>query len=59
MAKINRDVQKVMAMPEVKKHLNDLGLDVAVTSTENYTSFIKQQSDQWASGIKTANIRAD
>jgi tripartite-type tricarboxylate transporter receptor subunit TctC len=57
--KINRDVQMVMMRPDVKKHFDTLSLDVSVTSTPDYTEFIKQQAEQWARVIKTANIKAD
>jgi len=32
---------------------------VSVTTTAEYTDFIKQQADIWAKVIKTANIKAD
>ena len=58
-ARINRDVQKAMTMPEVRKHFDGLSLDVSVTSTEDYTAYIKQQTELWAAVIRAANIRAD
>lgn len=58
-AKVNRDVHKVMTMPEVKKHFDGLSLDVSVTGTDEYTTYIKAQTDLWAGVIRKANIRAD
>lgn len=57
--KINRDVQMVMTKPEVRKRFDALSLDVSVSSTAEYTDFIKRQVEQWARVIKTANIKAD
>ena len=57
--KINRDVQAVMTKPEVRKRFDTQSLDVSVTTTAEYTDFIKQQSAMWAKVIKTANIKAD
>jgi tripartite-type tricarboxylate transporter receptor subunit TctC len=48
-----------MTTPEVRKHFDGLSLDVSVTSTEDYTAYIKQQAEQWAAVIRTANIHAE
>lgn len=58
-AKINRDVRKVMNAPDVKQRFDALSAEVSVTSTEEFTAYIKQQTELWAGVIRTANIRAD
>lgn len=58
-AKINRDVLTVMRMPDVKQRFDELSAEVSVTSTEEFTAYIKQQAELWAGVVRTANIRAD
>ena len=58
-AKINRDVVKVMQSPDVKKRFADLSAEVSTTTPEEFAAYIQQQTDLWGKVIRTANIRAD
>jgi len=58
-AKLQHDVATVMHRPEVTAYLNGLSLDVAVMSTADYTTFIKQQTELWRKVTRTANMHAD
>ncbi|MBI4189184.1 MAG: tripartite tricarboxylate transporter substrate binding protein [Betaproteobacteria bacterium] len=58
-AKLQRDVVRAMRLPEVKEHLDRLSMDVSVTTTDEYTAYIKRQIDMWAKVIRTANIRGN
>jgi tripartite-type tricarboxylate transporter receptor subunit TctC len=58
-AKINRDVVKVMQSPEVKKRFAELSAEVSTTTPEEFAAYIQQQTELWGKVIRTANIRAD
>ena len=56
-ARLNADTVKALADPDVKKKFADLGV-VAVSSTpEQFTKFIKAESDKYSKLIKDANIK--
>ena len=58
-AKINRDVVKVMQSPDVKKRFAELSAEVSTTTPEEFAAYIQQQTELWGKVIRTANIRAD
>jgi tripartite-type tricarboxylate transporter receptor subunit TctC len=58
-AKIQRDAAAAMQRPDVKEKLAASSIDVSVTTTDEFTSYIRRQTDMWAKVIRTANIRAD
>lgn len=54
--KLHEDIQRVMAMPEVRKALNDKGAEPGNLSPSDFSQFIKQEQEKWAKLIKDANI---
>jgi tripartite-type tricarboxylate transporter receptor subunit TctC len=58
-AKINRDVLKVMQTPDVKQRFEDLSAEVSTTTPEEFTAYIKQQTELWGKVIRAGNIRAE
>ena len=56
--KLHRATVKVLAMPDVHKKLEDLGLDVIGNSPAEFTAIIKSETPQWAKVIKEAGIKA-
>lgn len=58
-AKINRDVVKVLQMPDVKQRFDDLSAEVSPTTTEEFTAYIKQQTELWGKVIRAGGIRAE
>jgi tripartite-type tricarboxylate transporter receptor subunit TctC len=49
---------KVLAMPDVKKRLAELGLDLIGGSPAEFAAVIESETPQWAKIIKAAGIRA-
>jgi tripartite-type tricarboxylate transporter receptor subunit TctC len=49
---------KILAMPDVRKKLNDLGLDVIGGSPAELAAAIEREIPQWARVIKQAGIKA-
>ncbi len=56
--KLHRDTVKVLAMPDVRKKMQDLGLDVIGNSPAEFAAVIASETPQWATIIKAAGIRA-
>ena len=56
--KIYRDTVRILARPDVRKKLNDLGLDVIGGSPAELAAVIEREIPQWARVIKQAGIKA-
>lgn len=57
--RLNKDIIAVMTMPEVKEFLFKQGLDIAPSTPEEFTAYIKSETAKWAKVIKTAGIQAN
>ena len=57
--KIHRETLRVMAMPDVRKSLLDIGLDLIGSTPAELAATIKREIPQWASVIKFANIKPE
>lgn len=58
-AKVQQDVVKVLRRPDVKERLDMLAMDVAASTPEEFTAFIRKQIDTWGKVARAANVRAD
>ena len=56
--RLHRDTVKVLALPDVRKKLNDLGLDVIGSTPAELAAAIEREIPQWARVIKGAGIKA-
>jgi tripartite-type tricarboxylate transporter receptor subunit TctC len=57
--RLHRDTAKVLAQGDVRKKLNDLGLDVIGGTPAELTAVIEREIPQWARVIKQAGIRGE
>ena len=57
--KVNADMTKVLAMPEVKTALAAQGMEVAPSSPEEMGALMKRDAARWAGVVKQAGIRAE
>ncbi len=55
-AKIQRDTAAAMERPEIKDRLAEASSFVSIMTTEEFTAYIKQQTDQWAEVVKVGKI---
>jgi tripartite-type tricarboxylate transporter receptor subunit TctC len=55
--KLHRETVRVLAMPDVRKKMADLGLDVIGNSPAEFSAVIKAETPQWAKIIKDAGIK--
>ncbi len=58
-AKVNADMRKVLAMPEVKSTLELQGMEIAPSSPAEMAVLMKRDAARWASVVKQAGIKAE
>jgi len=54
--KLHDDIQRVMAMPEVRKALHDKGAEAGNLTPAEFSQFVRNEQEKWAKLIKDANI---
>jgi tripartite-type tricarboxylate transporter receptor subunit TctC len=57
--RLNSEVAKVLAMPDVKNFLFNQGLDPAPGTPEKFGAYIKSEIAKWAKVVKDSGARAD
>ena len=57
--KINEDVNKVLAMPDVQERLDTYGAEDGGGSSEKFAAFIRSEGAQWAKVVKDGQIKLD
>jgi tripartite-type tricarboxylate transporter receptor subunit TctC len=55
--KINKDVNRALASPDVKDRLGKLGNDTMIMTPAEYARFVRQEMDVYAKIIKAAGIK--
>ncbi|MSQ51424.1 MAG: hypothetical protein EXR28_06010 [Betaproteobacteria bacterium] len=56
-AKINADVARALAVPEVVARIEFLGSEVVASSTPGVSRLLRAEAEQWAKLVKERNIR--
>lgn len=57
--RMNDDINKVLAMPDVQEKMEQFGAEDGGGSIEKFASFIKAEQKKWAEVAKAANVKAD
>ena len=57
--KVNRDVNTVLAMPDVQEKLDTYGAEDGGGSAEKFNDFIKSEMALWARVVKEGNVKVD
>jgi tripartite-type tricarboxylate transporter receptor subunit TctC len=57
-AKVNADMRKVLAMPEVKSALVLQGMEIAPSSPEEMGALMQRDAARWANVVRQAGIKA-
>jgi tripartite-type tricarboxylate transporter receptor subunit TctC len=57
--RLHNELVKALQTPEVRQALSNQGLDLKVSSQEEFGAYIKSEFDKWARVIKTAGIQAN
>lgn len=55
--KTARDVLKVLAMPDVRRQLIDIGAEPVGNAPEEFARRMELETERWANVVRTANIR--
>jgi tripartite-type tricarboxylate transporter receptor subunit TctC len=58
-ALLNREIVKIMALPEIKERLATLGFDSIASSPEEFGARIRADTEKWGKVIRAANIKAE
>jgi len=58
-AKLNAEIVKVLAIPEIRQRLVDGGSEVIGNSPEAADRFLQSEIARWGAVVKAANVRAD
>jgi tripartite-type tricarboxylate transporter receptor subunit TctC len=58
-AKVQADVMRIAAQPEVRKKLENSGMDMLVLNAADMMKLIRADYDKYAAAAKAANIRAE
>jgi tripartite-type tricarboxylate transporter receptor subunit TctC len=53
---LNREIVKVMALPDVKEKCAQLGFDAVADTPDEFAAYIKKEVDKWGNVIKDAKI---
>jgi tripartite-type tricarboxylate transporter receptor subunit TctC len=54
--KLNSEVTRIMALPDVTKRVTDLGSDIVANSPQEFSAYIRSEIEKWGKVIKAANI---
>jgi len=57
--RLNVDTGKVLAMPDVNARLTGLGYEVAGTTPEQLSAYMRSEIQKWGKVVKATNVRAD
>ena len=57
--KINADIAKVAAMPEVRVRLDEAGWSPKLMAPEEFAAFTVSEKERWGNIIRRANIRLE
>lgn len=56
-ARLNTEINKILAEPDVKKKLAEQGVDAAPITVEQFVSFVKSESNKYRDIIEGANLQ--
>ena len=57
--RMNEDINKVLAMPDVAEKFEQYGAEDGGGSTEKFGSFIQEEAKKWAKVVKDAGVKGD
>jgi tripartite-type tricarboxylate transporter receptor subunit TctC len=58
-ARLNAELKKILAMPEMEKKISSLGAEVRIGSPEDFTSWMKANVALWGTIIRDAGIKVE
>jgi tripartite-type tricarboxylate transporter receptor subunit TctC len=58
-ARLNEELAKVLALPEIRRSLADQGADAGGGSPEDFGAFMRSESDRWSAVVRRAGIKPE
>jgi tripartite-type tricarboxylate transporter receptor subunit TctC len=58
-ARLNGEINKILAEPEVKQRLNDAGANVVPLSLDAFATFVKNESEKYERIIKLTGVKSE
>ena len=58
-ARLNQEINAVMAEPEIRKRLVELGGEPLITKPEDFGAMIKAETEKWEKVVKYADIKIE
>jgi len=58
-SKLHTDIASVLAMPQVKQRIADMGGATIPMSPEQFGAFIRSETDKWGAVVRQAGIKAE
>jgi len=56
---LNKQVARIVALPDVKERMATIGFDPTLSTSEGLTDHMKAETDKWLKVVRQANIRID
>ena len=57
--KLHAEAARIMALPDVKQRMADMGADIIASSPQEFSALIKSEVTRWNKVIKDAGIPAN
>ena len=58
-ATLNKAINEILALPDMKKRMDDAGADILPMSVEQFEGFINKESEKYARVVKEAGIKPE
>ena len=58
-SRLNSEIVKAMATPELKKRFHDLGTDASTSTPEELGAYHAREMKKWAQIVKSAGIKVE
>ena len=58
-ARLNAEIGRILAMPEMRDKLGNQGADVRTNSPDEFAAFIRTEKDRWAKVVKEADVKIE
>jgi tripartite-type tricarboxylate transporter receptor subunit TctC len=58
-ATLNQAINEALALPDVKKKMDDNGVDIMPMAVDQFTGFIKAESEKYARVVKATGIEPE
>jgi tripartite-type tricarboxylate transporter receptor subunit TctC len=57
--RLNKEVNEILAMPEIRKRLTDLGADTNIGTPEDFGKFIAAEIERYGDIVKASGAKVD